>query len=121
MVAAHRQTNVGNDSKQNSTIIIQANIYAVAKIIFPSQDIVKEHPSINHIKKLLTSIYIIAKTLSAFQLGSAEELKQMHSDETRRRQVSLLNLLIGLIPKTKKLKAICLDLGLLAKDGTAAE
>ena len=100
---------------------IQANIYAMAKIIFPGQDIVKELPSINHIKKLRTSIYIIAKTLSAFQLGSAEELKQMHSDETRRRQVSLLNLLIGLIPKTKKLKAICLDLGLLAKDGTAAE
>jgi hypothetical protein len=94
---------------------------AMAKIIFPSQDIVKELPSINYIKKLRTSIYIIVKTLSAFQLGSVEEIKQMHSDETWRRQVSLLNLLIGLIPKTKELKGICLDLGLLTKDGTAAE
>jgi hypothetical protein len=93
----------------------------MAKIIFPSKDIVKELPSINHIKKLQTSIYIIAKTLFALQLGIMEEIKQMHSDETRRHQVSLLNLLIGLIPKTKKPKAICLDLGLLAKDGTAAE
>ncbi len=98
---------------------IQANNYAMAKVIFHGDDIVKELPSVNHFKQLQKSIYIIAKTLSAFQRGS--ELKQLHSDETRWWQVSLLNLLIGLIPKTKKLHAICLDLGLAAKDGTTAE
>ena len=59
---------------------IQANIYAMAKVRFPGDDIVKELPSVNHFKQLQKSIYIIAKTLYAFQLGSAKKLKQLHLD-----------------------------------------
>jgi hypothetical protein len=76
---------------------IQANIYAMAQAIFPDYNIVKEIPSLKHIKNLRTAMYTVAKTLAAYQLGKAKAWRQLHSDETSQRQTSLLNLLMGIV------------------------
>lgn len=101
---------------------IQANIYAMAKVIYPHDDIVKELPSLKYIKDLRIPLYTVTKTLAAHRLGNAVDWKQIHSDETSRRQVSLLNVVQGVIEKDyDKIRTICLDLAILPKNSTAEE
>ena len=101
---------------------IQANLYAMAKVIFPNDIVVKELPSLKYIKDLRIPLYTVTKTLAAHRLGNAVNWKQLHTDETRRRQVSLVNLLIAVSNNANdKIRAICLDLAILSKDGTAEE
>eukprot|EP00956_Cyclotella_meneghiniana_P028916 scaffold68656_cov61-Cyclotella_meneghiniana.AAC.1 len=84
-------------------------------------NLVKELPSLKHIKNLPTALYTVTKTLAAYHLADAKDWKQVHSDETSRRQTSLLNFLMGLLTQDNKFKAICIDLALISKNGTAPE
>jgi hypothetical protein len=94
----------------------------MAKVIHPNFNIVSDLPSLKYIKDLRIPLYTVAKTLSAHRLANAIDWKQVHSDETSRRQVSLLNLLIGVMEKDyDKICAICLDLAILPKNSTARE
>jgi hypothetical protein len=45
---------------------IQANIFAMSRVLQPEQDIVKELPSLNHIKNLRTVLLYCTKTLAAY-------------------------------------------------------
>lgn len=76
---------------------IQANLYAMAKVIHPDFNIVSDLPSLKYIKDLRIPLYTVAKSLSAHRLAKAIDWKQVHSDETSRRQTALLNLLMGVI------------------------
>ncbi|KAL3779114.1 hypothetical protein ACHAWO_005927 [Cyclotella atomus] len=80
---------------------IQANIYAMAQAIFPDYDIVKEIPSLKHIKNLRTAMYTVAKTLAAYQLDilvcggrislqSAGAIGQMRYNNDMGRDISAL-------------------------------
>lgn len=100
---------------------IQANIFAMAKVIFPEHTIIEALPSIKHIKNLRTAMYTVTKTLAAYQLGKAKQWRQCHSDETSRRQTSLLNLLMGVVTEDNEFKALCIDLAIIAEDGSAEE
>ena len=53
------------------------------------------------------------------RLGNAKKWKQMHFDETSRRQMSLTNVVMSILNKDKKLETICLTGNIIAKDGTA--
>ena len=66
---------------------VQANIYAVAKTLFPDVDIVKELPSLKYIKDLCTTLWLVTKTLAAYQLDNGKALEQLHTDATNRRFV----------------------------------
>ena len=90
-------------------------------ILCPDMNLVKELPSLKHIKNLRTALYTVTKTLAAYRLADAKDWKQVHSDETSRRQTSLLNFLMGLLTQDNKFKAICIDLALISKNGTAPE
>ena len=61
---------------------IQANIYAMAKVILPGVDAVKDLPSLNHIKNLRTKLWLLTKTLAAYQISNAKVWKQLHTDGT---------------------------------------
>jgi hypothetical protein len=61
---------------------VQANIYAVAKTLFPYMDTVKELPSLKHIKNLQTTLWLVTKTLAAYQIGNAKVLKQLNNNGT---------------------------------------
>ena len=67
------------------------------------------------------SIYTVTKTIAAYMLADAKSWKQGHADETSRRQTSLLNFLMGLVTKDDKFKAVCIDLAIIAKNGSAEE
>ena len=75
----------------------QANIYAVAKALYPDGDVVVDLPSLKHIKDLRTTLWLVTKTLAAYQLGNAKALKQLHTDATNRRQTSLVNVVISFL------------------------
>ena len=56
------------------------------------------------------------------RLADAIDWKQLHSDETSRRQTALLNLLMGIIKKDyDKICSICLDLAIITNNSTARE
>lgn len=63
---------------------IQVNMYAMAQVLHPNIDIVKELPSVKRIKNLRTVLLYITKLLAAFRLGNAKVWNQLHTDETSR-------------------------------------
>ena len=95
---------------------IQANIYAMARVLFPNQNIVIELPSLKHIKNLQTVLSLITKSLAAYSLGNAKVWKQLHMDDTERRRKSLVNVVMTLLDNDYYLKTICLSGLIIAKD-----
>ena len=98
---------------------IQSNILAMAKVMSPNVDIVNELPSLKHIRSLGTVLSQLSRTLAAMRLGNAKEWKQLHYDETSRRQISLTNCVMSILNKDKKLETICISGSIITKDGTA--
>ena len=64
---------------------VQSNLYAMAKIIMPNFEVFKELPSLRYIINSCTTLWLVTKTLAAYQLGKAKDWKQLHTDETSRR------------------------------------
>ena len=100
---------------------IQANIFAMARVLHSDIDIVRELPSLKHIKSLRTVLSTITKTLAAYVLGHARNWKQLHTDETSRRQISIVNVVISIINNDNELRTICMSGSIISKDGTADE
>jgi hypothetical protein len=82
---------------------------------------VRELPSLKHIKSLRTVLSIVTKTLAAYQLSHARNWKQLHTDETLRCQVSIVNVVISIINSDNELCTICRSGPIISKDGTADE
>ena len=100
---------------------IQANICAMARVVFPNEDIVLELPSLSHIKKLRTVLSLMTKSLTAYSLGNAKVWKQLHTDETEQRRTSLVNVVMTLLDNDDTLKTICLSGSIIAEDKTSEE
>jgi hypothetical protein len=66
-----------------------------------------------------STVLWVTKSLAAYFLGSAESWKQLHTDEMSRRQISLVNVIIGILETNGKLKSICLLGSIIAEDSTA--
>ena len=98
---------------------IQANIYAMACTMFPNEDIVVDLSSIKHIKNMRTVLALVSKYLACHHIGTAKEIKQLNTDETSRRRVSITNVVFGLLTEDKELRNICLTGSLIPPDGTA--
>ena len=71
-----------------------ANIFIVLRVLHSNLNIVRELPSIQHIKSMRTVLSTITKTFAAYRLGRATYRKQLHADEKSRRQVSIVNVVI---------------------------
>ena len=52
---------------------IQANIYAMAYAIHPDCNVVRDLPSLRHIKYLRTVLTLCTKHLAAIQIGNAKQ------------------------------------------------
>ena len=100
---------------------IQANIFAMSRVLNSELDIVRELPSLEHIKNLRTVLSTVTKTLAAYRLGRARNWRQLHTDETSRRQVSIVNVVISIISNDNELHTICMSGSIISKDGTADE
>ena len=83
---------------------IQVNIYETAMSILPNVDVIKELPSLNHIKNLWTTLMLMTKTLAAYQIGHANVLRQLHTDETTCHQTSLVNVVLSYLTMMTVLK-----------------
>ncbi len=59
------------------------------------------------------------KSLAAYWIGSVDAWQQLHTDETSRRQISLVNVVVGLIGSDGILRSICLLGSIIAEDSTA--
>ncbi len=100
---------------------IQANIFAMSRVLHLEIDIVRELPSVKHIKSLRTVLSTVTKTLAEYQLGHAQNWKQLHMDETSRCQISIVNVVISIINNDNELRTICMSGSTTPKDGTADE
>jgi hypothetical protein len=100
---------------------IQANVFAMSRVLNPGMDIVQELPSLQHIKIMRTVLLYCTKSLAAYRLGHARNWRQLHTDEKSRRQVSIVNVMISIITSDKKLHTICMSGSIISKDGTADE
>ncbi len=61
------------------------------------------------------------KALVAYRLDHARNWKQLHTDKTSRRQVSIVNVVISIITSDNELCTICMSGSIISKDGTADE
>ena len=59
------------------------------------------------------------KTIAAYELGKTKFWKQLHIDETRRHQTSLVNVVMGYLADNNTFKTICVNVAIIAKDGMA--
>ena len=59
------------------------------------------------------------KSFAAYWLDSVDVWKQLHTDKTPRRQISLGNVVVGLIGSDGISKSICLSGPIIAEDSTA--
>ena len=100
---------------------IQKNILAVARLINPNLNIVYELPCLNHIRNMRTVLASTSKTIATLRLARAQVWKQLHTDETSRRNNSLANVVIGMLDSDGALNSICLSCSIIANDGTAEE
>ena len=100
---------------------IQANIYAMARVVFPNQKNLIELPSLKHIKNIQKVLSLITKSLAAYSLGNAKVWKQLHTDETEQRRTSLVNVVITLLDNDDNLKNICLSGSIIAEDKSSEE
>jgi hypothetical protein len=71
--------------------------------------------------KCRTLLLRTTKTLAAYQLGKERSWKQLHTDETGRRQKQLVNVVINIINESGDFKSICLSGSIIAEDSTAEE
>ena len=92
----------------------------MARVIHPNLDIVRELPSLKHIRNTSTVLLLATKTLAALRYAKAHKIKQFHTDETSRRQETLLNFVVG-IEEDGILRSICMSCSIIAQDGTAEE
>ena len=76
---------------------------------------------INDSNKSCTLLLRTTKTLAAYQLGKERSWKQLHTDETGRRQKQLVNVVINIINESGHFKSICLSGSIIAEDSTAEE
>ena len=81
--------------------------------------IIEALPSLTYIRGLGTVLSQLTRTLAAKRLGDTKEWKQLHSDETGRRQMNITNVVVGILNKDKKLETVCLTGSIIAEDGTA--
>jgi hypothetical protein len=100
---------------------IQASIFAAAKALHQNIDLVKELPSLKHIKNLQTTLWLVTRTLAAFHIGNAKLLKQLHTAGTNRRKTSLVNVVISFLTENDELKTIYIDRAIIVEDSTAEQ
>ena len=98
---------------------IQASILAMARSFFHGHYIVHELPCLKSIQNMRSTLLWTTKYLAAYWLGSADSWKQLHTDKTSRRQISLVNVIVGLHGTNGVLKSICLSGSIIAEDSTA--
>ena len=101
--------------------VLQANISAMSRVLHSELNIVRELPSLKHIKIMRTVLSTVTKTLAAYRLGHARNWRQLHTDETSRRQVLTVNVVISIINNDNQLCTICMSGSIISKDGTADE
>ena len=97
---------------------IQASILAMARSFFHGHDIVHELPCLKRLQSMRSTLLWTTKSLAAFRLGSADSWKQLHMDETSRQQISLVNVIVGLLGTDGVLKLICLLGSIIVEDST---
>jgi len=66
-----------------------------------------------------TVVLWVTKTLAALRIGKSPKWTQLHTDETSRRQISLVNVVVGLLGSDGALRSICLSGSIIAEDSTA--
>ena len=100
---------------------IQKNILAMARSIHTDIDIVRELPSLTHIRNMCTVLASVSKTLAVCRLAKAPAWKQIHTDETSRTHTSLVNAIVSIADSDGVFRTICLSSNIMAQDGTAEE
>jgi len=95
---------------------VQASILVMAQSSFQGQGIVHELPCLRSIWSMQTALLYRTKSLAAYWLGSVDAWKQLHTNETSRRQISLVNIVVGLIGSDGILRSICLMGPIIAED-----
>jgi hypothetical protein len=94
-------------------------MFAMSRILIPGTEVVRKLPSLKHIIDMRTVLSYCTKTLAAYRLGKATNWRQLHTDETSRRQVSIVNVVISTIDRDNELRTICMSGSIISKDGTA--
>jgi len=98
---------------------IQACILIMARSLSPGHELVCEQPCLKTIHNMRTVVLRVTKTLAALRIGKSPTWKQLHTDKTSRRQISLVNVVIGLLGSDGVLRSIFLSGSIIAEDSTA--
>ncbi len=100
---------------------IQSNILAVADTILPEKQVVEELPCVKHIRDMRVVLKTVSKLLAAKRFGDAKQIKQVHTDETSKRQTQVTNVVCQVVNDDDSTQAVCMTGDIIGADGTAEE
>ena len=100
-------------------ISIQACILVMARSLSPGHNVVCQLPCLKTIQNMQTVVLRVTTTLAALRIGKSPKWTQLHTDETSRRQISLVNVVVRLLGSDGALRSICLSGSIIAEDSTA--
>ena len=95
---------------------IQACILIMARSLSPGHDVVCELPCLKTIRNMRMVVLRVTKTLAAYRIGKSPKWTQLHTDKTSRRQISLVNVVVGLLGSDGALRSVCLSGSIIAED-----
>ena len=100
---------------------IQVNLIPVTYYVVLVQNIIQEIPSVKHICDMPTVLKLVMKALAGIEVENSKKIKQLHPNETLKRQTQIINVVLTIFNKNDKLKTIYFSGNIIGADGTAAE
>eukprot|EP00957_Ditylum_brightwellii_P080550 6127385-Ditylum_brightwellii.AAC.1 len=89
----------------------------MARTIHSNHHIICELYSLNHIHNLLTVLCWTTKTLEVYRIDKATQWKQLHTNETSKQQVEIVDVVVSILDDDNELKTICLSGSSISEDG----
>ena len=100
---------------------ISSNILAVSSALFLTSQVIQELPSKNHIRDMRVVLKTVSKLLAGVRFGTALHIKQLHTEETSKRQIQVTHVVCQIIDKDHHAKLVCMTGDIIGANGTAEE
>ena len=79
----------------------------------------KEWPCDNYVRGCRVIVQVIAETIAAFKIASADKYAQLWTDATSRRQISFQAMIVGIMGEGNKIDPVVLSSCIFSEDETA--
>ena len=84
-----------------------------------NSEVARTIPCIKYTKNMRSALYLLTKCLAGKAMGKLIQVKQLHSDAPIHKVTEIMNLILGVLTNSKKLRTICFSGNIIPEDSTA--